>query len=496
MRRTSISLSVLFLFFVSSVPSFAWFRPRSIRRSVVKIYATIQRENYIMPWQSGHPINGTGTGFIINGRRILTNAHIVSDTRFIQLQKDGDSTRYEAKVLFVGHDCDLAVLTVDDPSFFDKTHPLNFAKTMPSLNDEVFVLGFPMGGTRLSITKGIVSRIDYNVYTHSGVDQHLVIQVDAAINPGNSGGPVIFRNKVAGIAFQGMIWGENIGYGIPLPVINHFLEDIEDGTYHGYPELGVYTIDARNPALREDLSMTDDMSGTVVSFVDPLHSAHSFIETEDVLLAIDGQEISNDGTIQIDGETVEFHELIERKQSGDTIRCDIWRDGGKITVDIPLKATDDPFIYRNSYDSRPRYFIKGGLVFAPLTREYLEVAKRGATDPGAHQILYCAEFAKTDGFYKDRDEFVILTRRLQHTVNTYCDSFVNGIVESVNGIHVKQLSDVKKGFEHKSNNGFHIIRFLGMDDSLVMESDAVDKVDPAIFAQYGVTEPEYLGEGK
>jgi S1-C subfamily serine protease len=54
----------------------------------------------------------------------------------------------------------------------------------------------------MSVTQGIVSRVDFRTYSHSVVDQHLSIQIDAAINPGNSGGPVMQGHKVVGVAFR------------------------------------------------------------------------------------------------------------------------------------------------------------------------------------------------------------------------------------------------------------------------------------------------------
>ena len=466
-----------------------------IRKSVVKIYVTSQRENYAMPWQGSIPSKGTGTGFVITKRRILTNAHIVSDARFIQVQKDGNAKRYPAQVSFFGHDCDLAILTVDDPSFFDDTAPVELAENLPELNDEVTVLGYPMGGTRLSVTKGVVSRIDYSIYSHSSVDQHLVLQVDAAINPGNSGGPVLFKGKVVGLAFQGLSWGENIGYAIPRPVLQHFLKDIEDGRYHGYPELGAGFLDTRNAALRAELKLPGDRTGVVVYYVDPFGSAKDRMETGDVLLSIDGYIIANDGTISLNGNNVIFAELLERKQWGESITFQIWRAGAEKKLDIPLKNPIDPFVYRNLYNTRPRYFIVAGLVFSPLTRPYLHVAARGGDASNSNQLIYYSQYAKIDGLYKGVDEFVVLTARLPHAVNTYAAGFVNGIVTEVNGTTIRRLGDVKKAMA-APRDGFHVIKFVGMDDSLIVDADAAKKADPGILASYGVSEAEYLGGGK
>jgi S1-C subfamily serine protease len=468
----------------------------ALRDSVVKIYVTVQRPDFALPWQSGHPVNASGSGFLIHKRRILTNAHIVSNARLIQVQKNGNPRRFDARVLFAGHDCDLAVLAVDDEAFFEGMREAEFSDDLPKLNDEVTVLGFPMGGTRLSITKGIVSRIDYSGYSHSGVDQHLVLQVDAAINPGNSGGPVIFRDKVVGLAFQVLRWGENIGYSIPIPVIEHFLADVDDGTYHGYPELGVAFMDTRNPALRRDLALPADRTGAVVTYIDPFGSAKGHLRCRDVLLSIDGYVIANDGTVELEGNTVIFAEFVERKQWGDSVELKVWRDGAETDLTVPLTNPYDPFIYRNEYDKLPEYYVAGGLVFCPLNREYLRTLGREvASSRNNLQLVYYSEYVKVDDLYKDRDEFVVLTRRLPHPVNTYAEGFLNGIVTDVNGVTVRKLEDVKRGILGNTNE-FHVIKFAGMEDSLVMPVSAARHADRQIFLKYAVSSAEYFEDAE
>ena len=467
----------------------------SIRLGVVKIYVAFQGDDYAMPWQSATPGSGTGTGFIIDKRRILTNAHIVSNARSIEVQKDGSPTRYRAVVTFIGHDCDLATLDVADKSFFDNTQPLAFADSLPRLNDEVTVFGYPLGGARLSVTRGVVSRIDYSTYSHSGVDQHLVLQVDAAINPGNSGGPIVYEGKVVALAFQGLAWAENIGYGIPLPVVQRFLTDIRDDKYHGYPELGVFFMDTRNEALRRSLALPGQKTGVVVYRIDPFGAGKGYLQPRDVLLSVDGHPIANDGTVLFDREQVVFAELLERKQWGDSISFQVWRDGAERTVNLPLTNPADPYVFRNLYDERPRYYVFGGLVVAPLTREYLRTYERGPLDQATQQLFYYSEYAKIDGLYEGNDEFVVLTRRLPHAVNAYADDYVDGIVTEVNGKCIAKLADVKEALS-KPVAGYHVIRFANRNDELVLDAEAVRRADPEILASYGISSAEYFGEGK
>ncbi|MHC4297576.1 MAG: S1C family serine protease, partial [Planctomycetota bacterium] len=201
--------------------------------AVILIRSVKQDFDYVTPWKRAPLSRISGSGFVVAGNSILTNAHNVSNSRYVELRKENVASRYVARVVFVGHDCDLAMLTVDDPSFFEGTRALELAG-IPKVNSTVSTYGFPVGGNRISVTEGVVSRIEMDTYVHSGADKHLAIQTDAAINPGNSGGPVIQDGKVVGVAFQGLTGAENIGYMIPTTVIRHFLEDVEDGKYDAF----------------------------------------------------------------------------------------------------------------------------------------------------------------------------------------------------------------------------------------------------------------------
>ncbi len=461
------------------------------RASVAKIFVTVQQEDFRQPWQSSPPMSGSGSGFIIKGKRLMTNAHVVSDARFIEVQREGDTRKFPARVRFIAHDCDIAVLEVKDEEFFEGTKPLTFGTTLPSLNDSVIVLGYPMGGGRLSLTKGVVSRIDYNLYAHSSIDSHLVMQVDAAINPGNSGGPVLFKNKVIGIAFQGIAASQNIGYTIPLPVIEHFLKDIEDGEYDGYPELGVDHIRTENPALRANLGLPAGSTGVVVANVDPYGAAADLLKPRDVLLSIDSHPIANDGSVRLDGNSVEYTEFVERKQCTESIYFTIWREDKTLAIVVPLKRKPDPFIFRQTYDQKPEYVIAGGLIFSPLSRGYLATLGADLNTPAAQHLLYTARYSKLDNLIKDRTQFVLLTGRLPHPINTYCISHFNQILASINGQPIKKIQDIPEALK-KPAQGFHVFRFEGRDDPLIMDASQTANAESEIMTQYSVPALSYI----
>eukprot|EP00899_Mesostigma_viride_P003081 jgi/Mesvir1/12774/Mv22830-RA.2 len=210
--------------------------------SVVKVFTVSVGQNYFLPWQSHGQRELTGSGFVIDGKRIITNAHVVDDYAFVLVRKHGHPTKYKAKVEAVSHECDLAILRVDEDSdFWTGLVPLELASEgeLPLLHENVSVVGYPSGGDSISVTGGVVSRMELIQYTFGGTNL-LAIQIDAAINPGNSGGPVFLENKVVGVAFQCLPDADNIGYIIPVPVVRRFLADVAiNGEPKGFCAMGI-----------------------------------------------------------------------------------------------------------------------------------------------------------------------------------------------------------------------------------------------------------------
>jgi len=134
-------------------------REAEIRESVVKISATLRYPDLVRPWLKQSPREASGTGVVIEGRRILTNAHVVtySSQLYVETSESGD--KRAATVEAVSPGMDLAVLKLEDESFFVDRSPLSRGSALPQVKDSVHVYGYPQGGSSLSITKGIVSRI-------------------------------------------------------------------------------------------------------------------------------------------------------------------------------------------------------------------------------------------------------------------------------------------------------------------------------------------------
>src|SRR5262249_8242548 len=120
------------------------------RKSVVKILATVRRPDVYRPWTKSGSQELTGSGVVIAGRRILPNAHMVNYASQVFIKPDKSSERISASVAAIAVGIDLAVLTLDDASFFDSHPPLPTSPKIPGLQQTVFTYGYPDGGSELS----------------------------------------------------------------------------------------------------------------------------------------------------------------------------------------------------------------------------------------------------------------------------------------------------------------------------------------------------------
>ncbi|MGC9036528.1 MAG: trypsin-like peptidase domain-containing protein, partial [Verrucomicrobiia bacterium] len=125
-------------------------------KSVIQIINFSQQPVWDAPWRFDALRRSGGSGFVIKGKRIMSNAHVVSWAKQILVKRYQDPKLYTARVAYVGHDCDLALLEVDDQSFFEGLEPLEIGE-LPKVRSTVITYGYPAGGEQISYTRGVVS---------------------------------------------------------------------------------------------------------------------------------------------------------------------------------------------------------------------------------------------------------------------------------------------------------------------------------------------------
>jgi S1-C subfamily serine protease len=358
----------------------------------------------------------------------------------VQIQANAAGDKLPATVVAVAPGIDLAVLQLDDPSFFDTHPPLARANELPQIKDAVMAYGFPTGGTSLSITKGIVSRIEFVSYNFpvSG----LRIQVDAAINPGNSGGPAIAGDKMIGVAFSKLIGSDtqNIGYIIPNEEVELFLKDIADGRYDGKPAMYDDLQTLENPALRDYLKLDKSVQGMIVHR--PYQSDAGYpLKEWDVITHIGDTPIDNQGMVKLKADLrVSFGYLVQRLAKDGKVPLTLVRGGKTLKVELPV-SVERPSLVADLHGSYPSYFVYGPLVFSTATWQLISALENNV---GMMRMLGFEKSplvtAALDPPTPDLEELVVVSSPFfPHKLANGYSSPAGAVVYSVNGTRIKSL---------------------------------------------------------
>lgn len=488
------SLAVLFLFIVpfsaSNINAQISEDIRAVESSIVKIYTTQAAPDYFTPWRLLTPSQSSGSGSVIMGNRILTNAHVVADASYVQVQKHNDANRYTARVVFVSHSSDLALITVDDLTFFTGVEPLDIG-TMPGAQEEVYVFGYPMGGRTLSITKGILSRVEQQVYAHSG-DFLLAGQIDAAINPGNSGGPVIVDQRIVGVVMQANSGGraENLGYFVPPDIIQHVLTDAEDGVYDGFPDLGFRTQDLESPAAKDAYGLSALQTGVLVIKVFDDSPAAGILQENDVVTKIAGYAVAGDSTITVNPELqTNYKYAIDLRQIGDSIEIEFYRSGIAMSKKLVAQKRQQSYslVKQEAFDEIPEYYIYGGVLFVPLN---MNLIMRWGPDWNRTAPVALLQ-ARSEWSSPERRELVVALQVLASSVNLGYHDLRNWVVDTVNGEPIQDFMQFTRKL--RDNTDPHVVFRNSSGYQVVVDHEQAMATQADILNQYRI--PTAYSEG-
>jgi len=415
-------------------------RNDAVENSVVKVFSTVRYPDYFRPWTKEAPSEISGTGVVIEGKRILSNAHVVNYASQVQIQANQSGDKISATVAAMDPGIDLAVLKLDDETFFDTHAPLERAKAMPEIKDAVMVYGYPTGGSTLSITKGIVSRIEFAPYNFPA--SGLRIQIDAAINPGNSGGPAVAGDKMIGLAFSHLLNAENIGYIIPCEEIELFLQGVAAGNYEGKPAMFDDFQTLENPALRTFLKLDKSVHGIVLN--EPANPDPAYpLKQWDVITQIGDTPVDDEGMIKSGSLRLRFTYMVQRTVRNGKVPLTLIRAGKEMRIDLPVRPKL-PVVLPGLDGAYPSYFVYGPLVFSTATREFLHSLERQESgswtslliNSGSPLVKRAADLQAFDG-----ERLVVISSPFfPHKVAQGYSNPVTEVVKSVNGITIKNLN--------------------------------------------------------
>ena len=457
---------------------------KSISSSVVKIFTASVKPNYYQPWQMRSQKFSTGSGVIIKDNLILTAAHVVDNSVYLEIKKSSNPKKFIAHVKWISHDADLALLEMEDQSFFNNTKALKLGK-LPHRQDGVAVYGYPRGGNEISITQGIISRIEHTLYVHSDLDL-LSLQIDAAINPGNSGGPVFDQTgDIIGIAMQSLSSADNIGYLVPTPIIRHFLDDIKDGRYDGFPDDGLYIQSMENKSLKSYYKM-QERSGVLITNVVSGSSCDGYVKKDDILLTIDGIPVSDNATVLMkENGRVAANYLIRAHHINEDFTLTVLRQGKEITLKIPSKPLVSliPF----EHDKRPKYYIFGGFVFMPLTKNYLYEWGRNWVQKAPIRFI---DIVKNRNFPDDTHQEVVFIQSVLADKENAGYEISHALVTEVNGVKINSFKTLVKALEESQDEDAKI--FLQGGSKIIINKAKAQEANSRLLKRYNINNSSHL----
>ena len=421
-------------------------RGSEVKNSIVKVLVTAQEHDYETPLSHARKRNWHGSGFIIQHEGefiIITNAHVAADHSYIQVLKAGTHQKFKAELEYIHHECDLAILRVNDPKFFHGVKPLKISeKLFLTGGDSVSVKGFPCGGEEISETFGRVSRIEIGEYVERG--QELIhIQVDAAINPGNSGGPVFENDEIVGIAFQGDSSGESLGYIIPNIILKHFLEDrVKDPLLRGFPDFPIEYQYLENKYQRAAYGLTGiyESAGVLVLSIPPLFTGSSVLQKYDVIVKVNGRLVNHDGTINYDwAPHVSMLHEFSIMGLGDEVSLTIIRQKKEIEVRYKLgnRFGDSFYVGPTRYDRAPTFLIESGFVFAPVVENNIGFVQDESYEGAPIDVARKKEATQ---------EIIYIANILPGKKLEGYESAEGHVVKKINGIDIKNMPHLVQVF--------------------------------------------------
>jgi len=430
------------------------------------------------------------------GKFLLTNAHCVANSSIIWVLLDQEENSYhQARVRWVAHDCDLAILEMVDTKLNLPAMPLG---NMPKLRQSIEAVGFPTGGNLRSITEGRVSRIEGHSFNHSGI-VFPCVQISAGINHGNSGGPVVsltekadgtLEPEIVGIVSQVLAKGQNIAYAITVDTVLHVMQDIcRNGEYKGFPGIAMDTKNLTNLRQREYYKIVEPETGVRVALVPEISAAYGKLKTNDILTKIKVNDteykIHNDGSVYMyHGKKMSLQHAIFQAFIGDTVEFELIRQGEKLRVSIELDKTIlAPIIgAERIYDRGPKFFYVGGALFTALNRQYADSNLTSTIHPNMlnlASLAYCKRYKPEINY-----EIVILDMVRRTPGSIGYENMFKLVVKEVNGQVINNFDDFRSAIDNNSNPE-HIIVTQNNDEIIIKNYSLSEQHD--LLSNFKVT---------
>jgi S1-C subfamily serine protease len=309
---------------------------KAMSPGVAFITTTSTSENLFGMTEEG---KGSGSGSVIDAQgHILTNNHVIEGATNLKVSFGGDKV-YPAKVVGRDADTDLAVIKIEPPQEGLTVISLGDSDKL-AVGQKVLAIGNPFGLDR-TLTTGVISGLQRPIRARNGRPIDAAIQTDASINPGNSGGPLLDKyGRMIGINSQILSpagGSVGVGFAIPVSTAKRVIPQLIQFGEVRRPKLGANVISVErlneqglNLPVATGLMVRNAVTGGAAANAGIRGLSQSTggdVVLGDIILSIDGQKMNDQD---------DLFRYLDKKQIGDTIQAEVFRDGKRSTVPVKL----------------------------------------------------------------------------------------------------------------------------------------------------------------
>ncbi|MGB1261008.1 MAG: PDZ domain-containing protein, partial [Akkermansiaceae bacterium] len=429
---------------------------------VVRVNATLQSWSASQPWDKSSPAKRRALGALLSDNRILTTAEMAANATFIELENADSTRRLPAKVIAIDYESNLALLAPnngDTKDFFKGLKPLTLSAPA-KIGDQVQVWQLEDNGMPL-VTTATIQGADI---ISSFADGHYFLTYEAKGSMQSASSsftlPAVRNGKLLGLLSTYNSKDQVIDIIAP-EIIAAFLKDAADGSYEGFPSLGIGIASTVDPNFRSWLKLPDNVGGLYVTRVSKGSAAErTGLKKGDVITAIDGQAIGRRGyyTEKGYGKLYWSHLIRGKRKVGDTSSITYLRDGKELKTSAVLGRPSKRLIPAHTFDTAPKYLVKGGFIFQELTATYLKAFGEDWESKAPLDLLDA--LASPEDYKEGRNRLVILSATIPTPATTGYERIRSVLVDKVNGIKIADVASLIEAFKTPGADGIHTIEFL------------------------------------
>ncbi|MCP5538893.1 MAG: PDZ domain-containing protein [Akkermansiaceae bacterium] len=492
-RLLTLTAAVGAALLIAQTPASA--QEASPEKSLIRVNATLQSYNFVRPWEKGAPTPRRGLGALLEGKRVLVTAELIVNSTYIELEHPSTGAKTPAEIVARDYEANLALLAPIDPkaTVLDDLVPLKL-NLGTKAKDKLQVWQIEDNGDAVT-TDVEVLRVAVNRYFLDGT-VFLVYQVVGSLQArANSFTlPVIKDGKLAGMLLS-YNSKEQTSHILAAPIIEAFLNDVSDGEYTGFPNLGIAIEQTLDEQLRRFAGIEGVEGGVFVRQVGHGSSAEKAgLKEGDVILAVNGNAIDSRGNyVHPDYGKLNFSHLVRGgAKVGDTIKVDLVRDRKPMSLEVKLerKNPEDHLIAPYMFDRGPRYLITGGMIFQELSTPYLESWGENWETRAPFKLVHAQALPEK---YEEegRDKLVFLSQVLRTPSTIGYEDLGFIVVNQVNGKKINNIADLSAALRQPNGQGLHKIEFEGYPNVIYID-DRVSQIVNQQLIQYGINQLERL----